>query len=100
VTDNGGMAPRMDQDAEKLEPNSVDFFGVKLKVNNPRLAALLNSSVTDDVQVIGVRARDAIAGDSRGESAGVRRAGDDEADLRDLEDQGESEGVPRDEDET
>jgi hypothetical protein len=46
-------------------PGSVEFFGVKLKVNNPRLAALLNSNVNDDVQVIGRRARDAYAGDSR-----------------------------------
>lgn len=46
-------------------PGSVDFFGVELKVNNPRLAALLNSSVRDDVQVIGQRARDAFVGDSR-----------------------------------
>jgi hypothetical protein len=44
---------------------SVEFFGVKLKVNNPRLAALLNSSMSDDVQVIGRRAREAFAGDSR-----------------------------------
>jgi len=46
-------------------PRSVEFFGVKLKVNNPHLAALLNSNVGDDVQVIGQRARDAFAGDSR-----------------------------------
>jgi hypothetical protein len=52
---------------------SVEFFGVKLKVNNPRLAALLNSSVSDDVQVIGQRARDAFAGDSRAEYEDVHR---------------------------
>ena len=46
-------------------PGSVDFFGVQLKVHNPRLAALLNSSVSDDVQVIGRRAREAFASDSR-----------------------------------
>ena len=43
----------------------VEFFGVKLKINNPHLAALLNSSLSDDVQVIGRRARNAFAGDSR-----------------------------------
>ena len=42
--------------------NDLEFFGVKLKVKNPRLAALLNSDVTDEVQVIGRRARDAFAG--------------------------------------
>ena len=41
--------------------DSVEFFGVKLKVNNPRLAALLNSDVTDDVVVVGQRARDLMA---------------------------------------
>jgi hypothetical protein len=46
-------------------PGSVEFFGVKLTVNNPHLAALLNSSVGDNVQVIGGRAHDPFAGDSR-----------------------------------
>ena len=82
----------MDQDAEKPQPSSVEFFGVKLKVNNPRLAALLNSSVNEDVQVIGLRARDAFAGDSRGEP--------DVDDLRDLKDRDESVVVLRDEDES
>ena len=52
---------------------SVELFGVKLKVNNPHLAALLNSSVNDDVQVIGRRARDAFAGDSRAAYENVHR---------------------------
>jgi len=43
----------------------VEFFGVKLRVNNPHLAALLNSDVSDDVQVIGRRARDVVAHDRR-----------------------------------
>jgi hypothetical protein len=49
--------------------SDLEFFGVKLKVNNPRLAALLNSDIHDDVQVIGRRAREAFAGshDSRAE---------------------------------
>jgi len=54
-------------------PGSVEFFGVKLKVNNPHLAALLNSSVSDDVQVIGRRVRDAFAGDSRAAYEDVHR---------------------------
>ena len=54
-------------------PSSVEFFGVKLKVNNPRLAALLNSSMGDDVQVVGRRARDAFAGDSRAAYEDVHR---------------------------
>lgn len=43
--------------------DSVEFFGVKLKVKDPRLAALLNSDVGDDVVVIGRRARDLMAHD-------------------------------------
>jgi hypothetical protein len=38
--------------------SELEFFGVKLKVNNPRLAALLNSDITDDVHVVGQRARE------------------------------------------
>ncbi len=41
------------------ESSEVEFFGVKLKVRSAQLAALLNSSVHDDVQVIGRRALDA-----------------------------------------
>jgi len=59
------MVPVMAGDETSYGPGSVEFFGVKLKVNNPHLAALLNSSVSDDVQVIGRRARDAFAGDGR-----------------------------------
>ena len=47
---------------EAQESGELEFFGVKLKVRNPRLAALLNSSVNEDVQVIGRRARDAFGG--------------------------------------
>ena len=54
-------------------PGGVEFFGVKLRVNNPHLAALLNSSVHEDVQVIGRRARDAFAGDSRAAYEDVHR---------------------------
>ena len=53
------------QTSDARPTSDVDFFGVKLKVNNPRLAALLNSSVTDDVQVVGRRARDVVAPEAR-----------------------------------
>lgn len=57
------------------ENSEVEFFGVKLKVRNPHLAALLNSSVHEDVQVIGRRARDAFgpADDRRAELEVERR---------------------------
>jgi hypothetical protein len=49
--------------SEVTDDSELEFFGVKLKVNNPRLAALLNSDVTtEDVQVIGRRAREAFSG--------------------------------------
>lgn len=38
--------------------DNVEFFGVKLKVHNPRLAALLNRDVTNDLVVIGQKTRD------------------------------------------
>jgi hypothetical protein len=66
------MAP-MRTDSDLQESDELEFFGVKLKVKNPRLAALLNSSVNEDVQVIGRRAREAFAG------------GDDEAAEYDFE---------------
>jgi hypothetical protein len=46
------MAPMQPSDGSELE-----FFGVKLKVKNPHLAALLDSDIHEDVQVIGHRAR-------------------------------------------
>ena len=55
------MAP-MQAEGDLQENGELEFFGVKLKVKNPRLAALLNSSVNEDVQVIGLRAREAFAG--------------------------------------
>jgi hypothetical protein len=42
----------MSDDAE------IDFFGAHIKVKNAKLAALLNSAVTDDVAVVGKRAID------------------------------------------
>jgi hypothetical protein len=90
----------MDRDAEKPQPSGVEFFGVKLKVNNPRLAALLNSSVNEDVQVIGLRARDAFAGDSRAELEDAHRVAGEENDPRDAKARGGSELVAGDEDGT
>ena len=52
----------MRTESDLQESDELEFFGVKLKVKNPRLAALLNSSVSEDVQVIGRRAREAFAG--------------------------------------
>ena len=59
------MTPVQASDGSELE-----FFGVKLKVKNPHLAALLNSDVNEDVQVIGRRAREAFRR-RRGESRGA-----------------------------
>jgi len=59
------------------EVHEVEFFGVTLKVRNPRLAALLNSDVTEDVRVVGRRALDVLAGDGE---AGDGEAGDGETD--------------------
>jgi len=75
------MAPLQESEGGELE-----FFGVKLKVKNAHLAALLNSDVNEDVQVIGRRARAAFRSDedSRAErdvAARVLRA-DDSVTLR------------------
>jgi hypothetical protein len=67
------MVDVMAVDETSERPGSVEFFGVKLRVNNPHLAALLNSSVNDDVQVIGRRARDAFVGDSRAAYEDIHR---------------------------
>lgn len=56
------MAPPSAIDGDPRENGEIEFFGVKLKVKNPGLAALLNSSVNEDVQVIGARAREAFSG--------------------------------------
>lgn len=76
------MVDVMERDTDRPEAGNVDFFGVKLKVNNPHLAALLNSSVTEDVQVIGARARSAFAVDGRSAPEVVRRR-EPGADVRD-----------------
>jgi len=45
------MTPPSTADGDPCESGELEFFGVTLKVKNPRLAALLNSSVNGDVQV-------------------------------------------------
>ena len=63
------MTPPPAADGDPRENGELEFFGVKLKVKNPRLAALLNSSVNEDVHVISARAREAFSGsdDARAE---------------------------------
>jgi hypothetical protein len=65
----------MQRQCESQESGELEFFGVKLKVKNPRLVELLNSSVGEDVQVIGMRAREAFAptDDARAEREVERR---------------------------
>ena len=46
---------------DNQEQGEVEFFGIKLKVNNDRLATLLNSSVNDNVVVVGRRTLDLLA---------------------------------------
>ena len=43
----------------------VEFFGAHIKVKNAKLAALLNSALTDDVTVVGKRALDLVAAGER-----------------------------------
>ena len=45
----------------------VDFFGAHIKVKSAKLAALLNSAVTDDVVVVGKRALDLVSPEQRDE---------------------------------
>lgn len=46
---------------QNVDEPDVEFFGVKLKVKNERLAALFNSSVNENVVVIGRRTFDLLA---------------------------------------
>lgn len=46
------------------DSSEVEFFGIRIKVKDPRLAALLNSDVTDDVRVVVERARGAPDGEA------------------------------------
>ena len=43
----------------------IDFFGAHIKVRSAKLAALLNSAVTDDVGVVGKRAIGLVGADPR-----------------------------------
>jgi hypothetical protein len=45
----------------------VEFFGAHIKVKSAKLAALLNSAVTDDVVVVGKRALDLVSAEQRDE---------------------------------
>jgi hypothetical protein len=87
------MSPPQASSDDALESGELEFFGVKLKVRNPHLAALLNSSVNEDVQVIGRRARDAFGGadDERAEREVEERVlhADDSVSLR-LDEPGEA----------
>jgi hypothetical protein len=70
----------MSDDAE------VDFFGAHIKVKSARLAALLNSAVTDDVVVVGKRARDLVSPDEREDEMNVALDG--------IETRGEAHALP------
>jgi len=45
------------------ESSEVDFFGARIKVRSARLAALLNSDLSEDVVVVGRRAVDLVISD-------------------------------------
>ena len=51
----------MSEAVDNADRAEVEFFGIKLKVNSDRLATLLNSSVNDNVVVVGRRTRDLLA---------------------------------------
>jgi hypothetical protein len=62
----------MSDDAE------IDFFGAHIRVKSAKLAALLNSAVTDDVAVFGKRAIDLVGIEPRGERLRDEGQGDDD----------------------
>jgi len=41
----------------------VEFFGIRIRVRDPRLAALLNSDITDDVVVVAKRTAELLGDD-------------------------------------
>jgi hypothetical protein len=55
------MVTLVSDDTHDIDQPDLEFFGVKLKVSNPRLATLLNSSVNENVVVIGRRTIDLLA---------------------------------------
>ena len=46
---------------DDISGSELEFFGIKLKVTNPKLATLLNSDLNEDVTVIGRRTVELIA---------------------------------------
>jgi hypothetical protein len=61
------------------DDNDLEFFGVTIKCKSAHLAALLNSSVTEDVVVVGKRARDVFGADLQaGEPVTETRSEDEE----------------------
>jgi hypothetical protein len=58
--------------------DSLEFFGVTIKCKSAHLAALLNSNVTEDVVVVGGRARDLLTADLRGADSGSRARSEDQ----------------------
>ena len=59
----------MSERPHDMDPSDIEFFGIKLKVRDPRLARLLNSDVSENVVVIGRRTVDLLArADEDGES--------------------------------
>jgi len=55
------MVTLVSDDTHDIDQPDLEFFGVKLTVSNPRLATLLNSSVNENVVVIGRRTIDLLA---------------------------------------
>jgi hypothetical protein len=53
------------------DSSEVDFFGAHIKVRSAKLAALLNSAVTDDVVVVGKRALDLVSPDERDQDLNI-----------------------------
>jgi hypothetical protein len=56
----------------------VEFFGAHIKVKSAKLAALLNSALTDDVTVVGRRALGLVATGERGDELNYVIDGTDE----------------------
>ena len=62
----------------------VEFFGAHIKVKNAKLAALLNSTLTDDVTVVGKRALDLVAAGERDDEWATSSTGPTSAATRPL----------------
>ena len=67
--------------------SDIEFFGAHIKVRSAKLAALLNSTVTDDVVVVGKRALDLVSSEERDVDVNRALHSDDPAEsLEDLKD--------------